>query len=187
MLMCSYSARSFPSAKYDIPDLTPMSLCLAFFRVLNNLQIAADKPLLHSFLLPSAVLVSVVKASFRGSTVAVIFLLYEKKNKKEWAVWSNKRCKGPCTCLVHCLASHIAVSSSRPSSLFRILGSVLGKWGSRPWLSASPSSHIVSSWSREVGGGWHSDGESTLGRRFSNYTLETNQPEHCFLISRTKQ
>lgn len=29
--------------------------------------------------------------------------------------------------------------------------------------------------------------ESSLSRRFSNYTLETNQPEHCFLISRTKQ
>ena len=29
--------------------------------------------------------------------------------------------------------------------------------------------------------------ESTLSRRFGNYTLETNQPEHCFLISRTKQ
>lgn len=29
--------------------------------------------------------------------------------------------------------------------------------------------------------------ESGLSRRFSNYTLETNQPEHCFLISRTKQ
>lgn len=29
--------------------------------------------------------------------------------------------------------------------------------------------------------------ESPLSRRFSNYTLETNQPEHCFLISRTKQ
>lgn len=29
--------------------------------------------------------------------------------------------------------------------------------------------------------------ESTLSRLFSNYTLETNQPEHCFLISRTKQ
>lgn len=39
----------------------------------------------------------------------------------------------------------------------------------------------------QAGRGWHSDGKLSLGRRFSNYTLETNQPEHCFLISRTKQ
>lgn len=37
-----------------------------------------------------------------------------------------------------------------------------------------------------VGGG-ATQTESALSRRFSNYTLETNQPEHCFLISRTKQ
>ena len=28
---------------------------------------------------------------------------------------------------------------------------------------------------------------SSLGRQFGNYTLETNLPEHCSLISRTKQ
>lgn len=120
--------------------------------------------LIPQFLLPSGVPDSV---SFRGSTVAVIFLLY-----KNGALWSKQELqRGACTCL----------ASPCPSSLFRILGSVLGKWGSWPWLSASPGSHIVSSWSRGT------RMESTLSRRFSNYTLETNQPEHCFLISRTKQ
>lgn len=128
-----------------------------FLRVLNKFQIAADKTIVNSlfvFFLPSGVLDSLVKSSFRGSTVAAIFPLYKNGLFK---ANSNRRCKDACTCLVHCLALRIAVASPCPSSLFRILGPVLGKWGSWPWLSASPSSHIASSWLR--GRGWHSDGK----------------------------
>lgn len=46
---------------------------------------------------------------------------------------------------------------------------------------------VVVEGGRGGGGEAAAQTESGLSRRFSNYTLETNQPEHCFLISRTKQ
>lgn len=122
------------------------------------------------------VLDSVVKVSFRGSIVTVKFVLYKAT--------SNKRCIVSCTCLVHCHALQIAITSPCPSSLFRILRPVWVNEVHDPgFLHRQTLTSFLHSWGGEAG----TQMESTLSRRFSNYTLETNQPEHCFLINRTKQ
>lgn len=98
--------------------------------------------------------------------------------------------------------THLAAAPSpRPSSLFGILGSFIWWCGGLNKVydpgfllqqALEPFPHgrmeVVVEGGRGGGGGEAAaQTESGLSRRFSNYTLETNQPEHCFLISRTKQ